>query len=81
MGGSWEMSHPPLPWIRVRVKVEIRFTLRFMGGRGGWVLPGKCPTHPSLRLGLESRLRLDFSLGLWEEWVGGFWEISHPPFH
>ena len=29
------------------------------------------PCHPSLRLGLESRLGLGLSLGLWEGWVGG----------
>ena len=28
--------------------------------------------HPSLRLGLESRLGLGLSLGLWEGWVGSF---------
>ena len=32
----------------------------------------KCPTHPPLRLGLEVRLGLGLSLGLWEGWVGGF---------
>ena len=36
------------------------------------MVSGKCPTHPSLRLGLESRLGLGLSLGLWEGWVGGF---------
>ena len=36
------------------------------------MVSGKCPTHPSLRLWLESRLGLGLSLGLWEEWVGGF---------
>ena len=34
------------------------------GGRG-------CPTHPSLRLGLESRLGLGLSFGLWRG-VGGW---------
>ena len=37
-------------------------------------------THPSLSSGLESMLMVGFSLGLWEGWVGGFWECSgHPP--
>ena len=39
----------------------------------------KCPTLPSLRLGLESRFGLGLSLGLWEELVVGFCELSHPP--
>ena len=43
------------------------------------MVSGKCPTLPSLRLELESRLGLGLSLGLWEGWVGGFWEMSHPP--
>ena len=30
------------------------------------MVSGKCPTHPSLRLGLELRLGLGSSLGLWE---------------
>ena len=41
------------------------------------MVSGKCPTHPSLRLRLESRLRL--RLGLWKKWVDGFWEMPHPP--
>ena len=44
------------------------------------MVSGKCPTYPSLRLGLESRLVLGLSFGLWEGWVGGFWEMSHLPF-
>ena len=55
----------------VRVKVGVGLIFRFMGGVGGWVVSGKCPTHPSLRLWLESRLGLGRSLGLWEGWVGG----------
>ena len=31
---------------------------------------GNVPTHPSMRLGLESRLRSGVSLDLWEGWVG-----------
>ena len=37
------------------------------------MVSGKYHTHPSLRLGLESRLGLGSSLGLWEGRVGGFW--------
>ena len=33
------------------------------------MVSGKCPTHSSLRLGLESRLGLGLSLSLWEGWV------------
>ena len=29
----------------------------------------KCPTHSSLRLGLEPRLGLGLSLSLWDRWV------------
>ena len=36
------------------------------------MVSGKHPTHPSLRLGLESRLGLGLSLGSWEGWEGGF---------
>ena len=31
MGDFWEMFHPPLPWVRVRVKVGVRSIFRFMG--------------------------------------------------
>ena len=37
------------------------------------MVSGKHSTHPSLRLGLESRLGLGLSLRLWEGWVSGFW--------
>ena len=42
------------------------------------MVSGKYPTHPSLRLRLEARLGLGLSFGLWEGWVGGFWEMAHP---
>ena len=35
------------------------------------MVSGKCPTHLSLRQGLESRLGLGLPSGLWEGWVGG----------
>ena len=38
------------------------------------MVSGKCPTHLSLGLGLQSWLGLGLSLGLWEGWVGGFTE-------
>ena len=63
------MSHPPLPKVRARVKVGVSFIFKFMGGVGGWVVSRKCPTHPSLRLGLEPRLGLGLSLSLWDGWV------------
>ena len=35
------------------------------------MVSGECPTYPSFRLGLESRLGLGLSLVLGEVWVGG----------
>ena len=37
MGGFWEMSHPPLPYVMVRVKIGVGPIFRFIGGVGGWV--------------------------------------------
>ena len=48
----------------------------FMGGVGDWFLGNAPPTRP---LGLESRLGLGLSFGLWEGWVIGFLEMPHPP--
>ena len=33
---------------------------------------------PSLKLGLGLRLGLGLCVRLWEGWVSGLWEISHP---
>ena len=43
MGGFWEMSHQPHPWVRVRVKVGVRLIYRFMGGIVGG-FPETTPT-------------------------------------
>ena len=66
MGGFWEMSHPPLPYVMVRIKIGVGPIFRFIGGVGGWVVSGIYPTgtHPSLRLWLETRLGLGLSFGL-----------------
>ena len=40
------MPHPPLPQVKVRVMVGIRFILRFMGGVGGWVVFQKPGLNP-----------------------------------
>ena len=64
---------PPMGW--VRVKVGSRFIFTFYNGRGGWMVYGNCPTHPSFRLGLESRLGAGFNyVLLWVGWDGGFEE-------
>ena len=42
------------------------------------MVSGKCPTHPSLRSGVTVNVGVGLSLGLWEGWVGGLWEMSHP---
>ena len=43
------------------------------------MVSGKCPTLPSLKLGLESRLGLGLYLSLWEMWVGGLPETRMVP--
>ena len=44
MDSFWEMPHPPLPEVRVRVTVEVMF--RFVGEVGGWFLGNAPPTPP-----------------------------------
>ena len=70
------MKCPTQPSLRVRPKVGARFMFWFMEGVGDWFLGNAPPTPP---LGLESRLGLGLSFGLWEGWVIGFLEMPHPP--
>ena len=50
--------------------IEINPMSEDLMGRG--MCTWKYPTHSSFRLGLESRLGLASSFGLWEGWVGGW---------
>ena len=35
--GFWELSHPPVPQVRVRVKVGVGLIFKFVGGVSGWI--------------------------------------------